>query len=268
MNADIPGTPTWIQIITGLPGRPGTPDGSFPFMAKFAIDPMNTSRLIIGTMSQVYETRTKGDPSAPGANDGWKFISPALDDFGVTALAYAPNHDNTIYVGFADGQIYRTDNDGGDTTAGNWALVATGVNAPVTALAVDPANRLLVYSAFGSGIGSGLASSTQGFNTQRVLKSNNGGANWAAFNGGLPNVPVNALQLSANGATLYAGADVGVYSTATNNAAWARYGNGLPYVQVLDLQLQTYGATTWLAAATHGRGAWIIDPPGSSEQAA
>lgn len=40
-----------------------------------------------------------------------------------------------------------------------------------------------------------------------------------------------------------------------------RFGTGLPNVQVVDLDLKTYSTGTFLAAATHGRGVWVVDPP-------
>ncbi len=78
----------------------------------------------------------------------------------------------------------------------------------------------------------------------------------------LANLPVNALQLDSTGNNLYAGTDIGVYQTSTAlAAAWVRFGTGLPYVQVDDLDLKTYTTGTFLAAATHGRGVWVVDPP-------
>jgi hypothetical protein len=234
---------TWNPIQTGLNGV-GDPQ-DFPGFAKFEIDPSNSQRLIIGAINQVYETRNGGGnwgqlPALPG------------DQTGVTALAYAPSHDDTIYVGFNDGKVFRTDNDGAA-----WTAVPLPVApAPVTSIVVDPGNKNKVYASVG-GPGIGVYWDSQG-----------GAGGWLSIANNLPAVPVNALLLSTSlsGAqTLYAGTDIGVYD-GTNPAglgwSWGVYGSGLPIVQVDDLQLQTIGTTTWLAAATHGRGLWVIDPPG------
>ncbi len=85
---------------------------------------------------------------------------------------------------------------------------------------------------------------------------------WSAMGAGPSGVIVNTLVLDSAGVTLYAGTDAGVFASPTGGAvAWTVYGTGLPHVQVLDLSLQTYGNHAYLAAATHGRGIWIIDPP-------
>jgi hypothetical protein len=232
---------TWAPKVTGLPA-PGTPT-NFPSSAEFAIDPLSPTTLLLGGNNRVYRTTNRGD--------NWAVIGAVLPaNGGITALTYAPSDDQTIYVGFGDGQVFLS-TDGGNTFA-PVANPAPWGSAPVTSLAVDPNIPLLVY----------VGVST--FAGPQVYYDTAGGQNgWAPYNLNLPNVPVDALQLDATGGVLYAGTDIGVYSTPTAGAAnWSRYGGtSLPYVQVRDLQLQTYGMTTYLAAATYGRGAWIIDPP-------
>ncbi len=114
------GGAVWAQKIAGLPAQ-----ANFPFYTVYAIDPLNTSRLIIGSNSQVFETTTRGDVP-PNQNNGWTAISNVLDQNGVTAITYAPNNDQVVYVGFADGRVFTATNDQGNGQILQW----TEVTAP------------------------------------------------------------------------------------------------------------------------------------------
>src|SRR5207253_5104340 len=54
--------------------------------------------------------------------------------------------------------------------------------------------------------------------------------------------------------SLFAGTDIGVYSSTDGGANWAPFGTGLPRSAVFDLQIQP--SFRLLRAATHGRGVW------------
>jgi len=91
-----------------------------------------------------------------------------------------------------------------------------------------------------------------------VFLTTNTGGTWTDISGNLPNIPVDDLvidPLIAN--TLYAATDIGVFATNNGGITWSTYGTGLPNVAVLGLTLEPN--TRKLAAATHGRSAWIID---------
>jgi len=91
----------------------------------------------------------------------------------------------------------------------------------------------------------------------RVIKSIDGGTNWAAASAGLPNVPINKLLVSArdaSGKTVYAATWIGVYETTDGGATWHLYGKGLPTVNVSDLYMPPDGG--YLRVSTFGRGVW------------
>jgi hypothetical protein len=224
----------------GTNGMPVAGSTNYPFYSKFAVYPGDTKRVLLGSYTQLYESVDRGE--------NWSTVGGALPaaNSGISALAYAPSDNQTIYLGFNNGQIYLTRDHG--ATPWNPVPLPGGITAPITSIVVDPQDPQTVYVSVGA------------FDVSKVFVSNNSGVTWSAITTGLPNVPVNALLLTGHNGTLFAGNDDGVYSTATGTIAWSRYATGLPHVQVRDLQLQQYGTTTYLSAATYGRGVWTIDP--------
>ena len=101
--------------------------------------------------------------------------------------------------------------------------------------AFDPANKNTVYMALGNYSGGTAATQSHlwkitNLNTTPVLTGLNGtGANI------LPDVPVNGFVVDPLiPANLYAGTDIGVYSSIDGGANWLPFGTGLPRVAVFD----------------------------------
>lgn len=78
--------------------------------------------------------------------------------------------------------------------------------------------------------------------------------------GALPQVPVNALVIDPSDTNrLYAGTDIGVYTSADAGANWIPFGTGLPRVAVFDMAITPgTNAARRVRIATHGRGLWEI----------
>ncbi len=98
-----------------------------------------------------------------------------------------------------------------------------------------------------------------GVATVRVVKSMDQGATWVAAGNGLPDVPVNKVQVDprdTTGNTVYAATHVGVYRTTDGGANWAPFGAGLPNVRVNDIYMPPDGG--YLRVATYGRGMWQL----------
>ena len=73
----------------------------------------------------------------------------------------------------------------------------------------------------------------------------------------MPQVPVSAFIVNpANSNTLFAGTDIGVYTSTDGGANWSPFGTGLPRVAVFDMAIQP--TSGMLRIATHGRGLWQI----------
>ncbi len=124
----------------------------------------------------------------------------------------------------------------------------------VTQVALDFRNPRTAYATF-----SGFSGFVVGDNKGHVFKTTNGGASWTDISGGLPNIPVNDLEIDTSlPNTLYIATDIGVFVTNNGGASWSTLGTGLPNVAVLSLTVKYITSGNQLVAATHGRGAWII----------
>lgn len=207
---------------------------AFPFYPIFALNPANATRLVIGS-TIVYETKNRGDL--------WTPISAALDGTNVvSALAYGPSADGTIYAAYSDGALFRTVNDV------SWTRITGtqpwGSNA-IRGIVVDPRNASVLY------VGTGAFGNN-------VYRSDNGGTTWINATGDLPHIPVNALAMDPRTVTptIYAGTDIGVWQSVDKGLHWVRFGTGLPNAQVFDMDLNTN--LNRLAVGTHGRGVYVI----------
>jgi len=222
---------TWSTKVTGI--DPADPKNFYP---PFAMDPVNSNRLLLGT-NRIYESTNGADLwsplSAPKTN-GWT-VSDNVD-----ALAVAPSDAETVYAS-AGGHIFVTIDRGS-----SWQQRDIDVpgDPHVRALLVDPSNRLLAYAVrdrFGAG---------------HVFRTSDGGRIWSDISGDLPDLPVNTIAADVAANILYVGTDAGVFASSDGGVHWFTVGERLPNVQVVELRLNL--ALKILVAATHGRGVWEI----------
>jgi hypothetical protein len=176
-------------------------------------------------------------------------------DGNIRALRFASAR--KLYAGTTTGRIYRFDRTDTDwqstlinpTTTGPGALPFLGV--PITCIAIDesdPSGNSIYITLAGSGDFRHLWHCT--------------GTTWEARSGPadqpaaqLLDVQHNAVVVDpANPATLYAGADIGVWRSSDAGTSWQRFSYGLPEAAVLDLALHPQRRLLW--AATHGRGVY------------
>jgi photosystem II stability/assembly factor-like uncharacterized protein len=215
---------TWQSLMDGI--NPHDPSGKF---AHYVMDPTNSSRLVLGT-NRVYET-TDGayhwtPISAPFTN-GWNTAR------GITGLGVAYGDPNTIYADVGSGAIFVTTDHGASWHERDIPGIAN-VNSftkPLGDFAVDPTNEAIAYVTFdkfshdlGGSVGHVFRTSDYGQHWTDisgnlpdtptsaivldsrtnalyvgtdigVYASNNGGATWAPFQTGMPNVRVVDLEL-------------------------------------------------------------------------
>jgi photosystem II stability/assembly factor-like uncharacterized protein len=220
---------TFVSAADGI-----DPADSTNFYPPIALDPRDRDHVYLAT-DRVYETVTAGTWWYPMPRVGWTVADP------VDSLALSPSTPGTIYAGA--GPHFLASFDGGQT----WSQRdPAGVTGRIKALAVDAASNLTVFAV------------SDGFGGPHVLRSLDGGLSWTDIGLALPNLPVQSLVLDPRSvpAAVHVGTDGGVWSSSDVGATWSRLGAGLPNAQVADLQLNV--STGVLAAATHGRGVWIL----------
>ena len=133
-----------------------------------------------------------------------------------------------------------------DDSAG-WT--ATGLTRPaqgwVSSIAVHPSDTSRVWVT--------LSSSSAG----RVYRSDDGGSTWTDVTAGLPNLPVNSVEVDPwNANRAWVALDLGVWQTLDAGTTWTEYGVGLPNALIENLLL--HPDARLLRAATRNRGVWQV----------
>jgi len=248
-----------------------------PYYPPFILDPRNSSQLIVGTcrvwrgaasggsftlLSQDFETG--GDGICTGAEVNLVRSLAAggpPDASGLSTVIYAgtDGYGPLVPSSPAGGHVWVSTNAASGTQS--W-IDRTGIinpdNFPVSSIAVDPSD--------GTGLTAYLA--IMGFHVSHIWKTTNGGVSWIDFTANLPDAPVNAVLIdpgaTSTTGTVYAGTDVGVFSSSTGSASWMETGPApgpsaqgfLPNVAVTSLGMFNTPTTKILRASTYGRGIW------------
>jgi len=239
------------------------------FYAPMALGPGTPNTLYFGT-DRLYRSTNRGDAMTVVSQA--PISATACGNLGapcpISSMAIWPRGDNVRMVGMGSGQIWATST--GSSTLVNITNASFPTNPNGTAnkfvgrVAIDPNNKNVGYVAF-----SFYAPAGQGIwkITNLVAASGTSPAApiWSAAGNGIPSIPINALVIDPiNSNILYAGTDIGVYSSSDGGANWAPFGAGLPRAAVFELAIQP--SNRILRAGTHGRGVWEIPmiSPGSS----
>jgi hypothetical protein len=216
------------------------------------LDPNNANRLYVGC-GQLWRTTDARAASASSIN--WASVKARTGSFLINAMDMPPGNPNLMWVGtflrapdgdvLRDGQLWKTTNATANAPA--WFRMDTGLPArPVFDVVVDRNDHETVYVSY------------SGFAADNVWKTSNGGASWTNIAGGLPAVPVWALAVHpTEPGWLYAGTDVGLYTSTDDGATWSATSRGPSTVAISDLQWK--GNTTFLTVATYGRGTHELD---------
>jgi hypothetical protein len=225
---------------------------------------------LVGT--PISGTPADADRVATGADRTWfsdtfgsSWSSPDAGALAgqVSALAFASA--SRLYAGTTTGNIYVYTRPGAAWAAASLigpvgGAGATGLAPIVTAVAIDPADGTghSIYVCLG-GVG----------DWRRVWHYD--GSSWSARSGpsagaatALIDVDFNALAVDpANPATVFAGADIGVWKSTDGGADWAPYAEGLPEAGVSDLRI--HASRRLIRAATYGRGVYERELDATSE---
>jgi Ca2+-binding RTX toxin-like protein len=206
------------------------PGGFYP---PFLMDPGDRSTLYVG-LNDVFVTHN-------GAESWTKLGSQSLS--GKLSALGAATSDDTLYAGTELGKLGRY-------RAGSWVdVTGTLPERWVNDIWVDPddsAHALVGLSGFGTG---------------HLYETANSGGTWTNVSGNLPDTPVNAIEVDLEGGAplVFAGTDVGVFSSDDNGVTWSDSSGNLPNTVVSDLLFDP--SSSKLVVATHGRGAFTASVP-------
>lgn len=190
----------------------------------------------------------------------WRSLGPdRTDSYGnwtsgrVSAIAIHPRNPDIIYIGAAQGGVWRTDNAGA-----SWRPLSDGeCSLAMGSIAIDPVNPDIVYAATGEQHFSGDSYYGCG-----VLRSVNGGASWEHLgsdvfvgNSGGARIsrvfvdPVTAGSVSST--TVMAASTVGLFRSENSGRTWRRVLEGT----VTDLVMRP-GDPSRLYAAAYRQGVY------------
>jgi hypothetical protein len=163
----------------------------------------------------------------------------------VSAIAIAPQNDDIRLIGSTTGRVYYSNTSG--------AVTMTDITGTIPAryvgrIVIDKTDANTAYVSLG---GFGIPG-------QHVMKTTNLNAvtpTWTNSGSGIPDVPVNGLVIHPlNRNRLYAGTDIGVFTSIDGGANWTPFNGNLPRVAVFQIVIQP--SRRILKIATHGKGIW------------
>jgi photosystem II stability/assembly factor-like uncharacterized protein len=215
--------------------RPSGSTGGL-FYNPFEMAPGDHNTIVFGR-ADVWKTTSAQTATQ---SSGWTQIAATTDIGGsVSAIGISSIDINIIYIGTSNGKIIVTTNNGGKWTAqGGFPYVSDFV--------VDASNDAVCYASFA------------GTAYQHVAKTTNYGVNWVNITNDLPNIAANSISLRNNAPRMiFAGTDIGVFSSTNEGSNWVSFNTGFPSVQIYDMKYKDNVGI--LLVATHGRGCWTFN---------
>ncbi len=163
------------------------------------------------------------------STEGWAALGPsAISDAyrsagRVTTVAIDPTNSSTIYVGAAQGGVWKTVNGGGDWTP----LTDAQCSLAMGALAVDPIAPSTVYA------GTGEMNLSDSYYGCGVLRSTDGGVTWTQLGGAVFDTPTGGAYISkivvdpatagsASNSTVFAATSFGLYKSVNSGGTWSQ----------------------------------------------
>jgi photosystem II stability/assembly factor-like uncharacterized protein len=198
--------------------------------------------------------------------DRWRIISPDLslneqaktvttgsgaENYGVVyTLAQSPIKAGVLWAGTDDGNVWVTQDEGGNWTNLTRNLPAAAHGHWVSRIEAGWKDANVAYVA--------VDGHRDGVFTPMAYRTADGGRTWTSITGNLPaNGPVKVVREDPNNTSLlYAGTEFGLYASADAGRTWTKIGS-LPTVAVDDILLHPRERD--LVVATHGRSLFIID---------
>jgi photosystem II stability/assembly factor-like uncharacterized protein len=184
----------------------------------------------------------------------------------VTTIAVNPNNQNVVYVGTAQGGVWRS-TDGGD----HWTPIfdrqqSLGIGEP-GGIAIDPNDTTVIYVGTSSRVGS-AEPNTVGQPPAGLFKSTDGGSSWIALGSGYPagntgnasqfvSRTINVIRVDpADSQTIYMATSAGVFVSQDGGQNWTRATGLSGDTRSLELDLTSPPNARVLYAGVDGAGAF------------
>jgi len=229
-----------VEISDNIPPGSGFMSNKGAWITPYIVNPHNPMHIIAG-YRQVYVSADRGN--------SWISLSNG-DSLNKTQnihrLAMTPADNKTLYA---------ITNQGGSDTAKVYYTFSYSATTPVTFnvitspyrwrptdIKVDPKKKDRFWLTFG------------GYGSPQVVEYNAGV--WTSKKVGLPDVPVQCIEVDSSNGFMYVGTDIGVYHWDTTSNQWEVFNNSkaMPSIEVTDLGINYKKRELW--ASTYGRGLW------------
>ena len=192
----------------------------------------------------------------PNANTATTAFTLGLAGLGIpSAFKVSPNITGRVYIGGNTGKLYRLDH----ADVANAASLATDLK-DITGTFTGFLNCINVGSTDNS-----LVAVFTNYGINNIWYSSNGGTSWTAIDGNLPDMHVRWAMFvpGSNDQKMMIATETGVFTTDVINGASTNWetSSSFPTVRTDMLKLRTSDNT--VVAATHGRGMFTAQFPGT-----
>ncbi len=245
-----PGPPT-NQPMPGQPPQPAAPN-RFNWNAPFILSPHDTKVLYFGSQ-YVWRSSNRGDTWTKQSPDLSRAKGGAANGRTILTLAESPVKGLVLWAGTDDGNVWVS-----KQTRGQWVEVGKNLEdipaeRAISKIECDHKDAATAYVAVDRHRNDDVK--------PYIFRTQDYGETWEPIVKGLPVGAVVGVvrQSSKNPKLLFAGTEMGLYTSPDGGATWHHLNRtGLPPgVRVDDLVI--HPRERELVIGTHGRGVWVMD---------
>jgi len=179
----------------------------------------------------------------------------------VVATVRAPSNSGTLWAGLRRGRVFVASN-ADDPTPSNVTFYRIDTPSTptrfVSGIAIDPANANHAFISYsGYDAYATVAGTATGHVFEVTYDPVSHTATWTNLDKKLGDQPITGIALDAITGDLFVSTDFGVNMLKSGDNQWVPAAGSLPPVAVYGLTIDSNARV--LYAATHGRGAWVLD---------